>query len=323
MRYSIGLDLGGMKMLCAVLDGDGTVAARIKKRTQGLGNGDTVFEQAVACIEECIDAAGLKMQDILGIGFGIPGPVDFSHGIVLDTPNIGFKNFPLRDLARKKFDVPILVENDVNAGTYGEVKKGAALGRRHVIGLFPGSGLGAGLILDGKLYRGASGGAGEIGHMIIESGGRLCGCGGYGCLEAYVARAGMAKDAVALAATGKAPTLYAKVGTDYTRIKSGHLAKAAAAGEKEIQKLIRRSAWYLGIGMANCVNIFNPEAIVLGGGLVEKFGGEYVEISENSMRKHALPGLSAAVEVLTAELGDDAVAVGASILMNEMIKESA
>jgi glucokinase len=321
MGYTIGFDLGATKMLCLVLDGNYKIAARLKRRTSGQGDSEKVFSNILHCVEDCLEAAKIPRTEIRAAGFGVPGPIDFENGIVLDTPNIGLKNFPLRKLAEKEFGFPVLVENDVNAGTYAEVKRGAAAGLKHVIGLFPGTGLGAGLILDGKIYRGAAGGAGEIGHMIVQIDGPLCGCGGYGCLEALVSRTAIVKDVVQLAATGRAQTVFKKAGVDFLRVKSGVLAKAVEEGDAAVVKVIERAAWNLGIGMSNCVNIFNPEAIVLGGGLVEKFGAEYLKIAEESMRKHALPGLSAGVKVLIAKNGDDVVGLGMSLLVNEWVKD--
>jgi glucokinase len=323
MKYTVGFDLGGTKMLCLVFNKQGDPVARLKKRTLGLGNGGEVFKEMAACLRESLETAQIAIQDVEGACFAIPGIVDFCRGLVLNAPNIGFVDYPLKKIAEKEFNFPILVENDVNAGTYGEVKQGAALGLRHVIGLFPGTGLGSGLVLDGRLYRGAFGGAGEFGHTIVQAGGgKLCGCGQSGCLEAHVSRLGLAKEAVALAASGKAPTILEKAGTDFSKIKSGLLAKSVEAGEKDIGKIVDESARYLGIGMANCVNIFNPEAIVLGGGLVEKLGERYLKLAEKTMRDHALASLAKSVRVFASKLGDDAVAVGASLLLRERLKEA-
>ena len=323
MKYTVGFDLGGTKMLCIVFNKQGDLVGRLKKKTSGLGNGAEVFKEMALCIREGLETAQIPLQEVEGVCFAIPGIVDFSRGSVLNAPNVGFVDYPLKKAAEKEFNFPVLVENDVNAGTYAEVKQGAALGLRHVIGLFPGTGLGSGLVLDGRLYRGAFGGAGEFGHTIVQAGGgKLCGCGRTGCLEAHVSRLGIAKEAVALAAAGKAPTVYEKAGTDFAKVKSGLLAKAVEAGEKDILKVVDESARYLGIGMANLVNIFNPEAIVLGGGLVEKLGERYVKTAEKAMRDYALAGLVKSVRVLTSKLGDDAVAVGAALLLRDKLKEA-
>jgi glucokinase len=178
------------------------------------------------------------------------------------------------------------------------------------------------MILDGRLYRGVSGGAGEMGHMIIQSGGRLCGCGRYGCLETLASKTALAKDLVQLAATGKAPSILEKVGSDYTLVKSSHIKKAIEAGEEAVIDLVNRAADFLGIGMANYVNIFNPELIILGGGLIEKLGDRFVARAEASMRANGMPVLLKDVEVAQASLGDDTVIVGAAMLLAAQLENA-
>jgi glucokinase len=320
MGKRIGFDLGATKMLCCVLDERGNILHRLKRKSVASQKAQEVYNAIVQCIEECLQEASISLSEIEGIGMGAPGVVNFQKGIVLDAPNLGFKDYPLRKQVEKTFSIPAVVDNDVNLATYAEARKGVAKGMKHVIGLFPGTGLGSGIVLNGELYRGSLGGAGEVGHTILELEGRLCGCGGYGHLEALVSRSAIAKDVVALAASGKAPTVLDKAGTDYRKIKSGLLKKAVDAGEKEVEKAVLRSAWYLGIGMANLVHILNPEGFVLGGGLVEKFGSFYVEAAETSMRKHALPSLVKNVRVQISAFLEDAVAVGAALLLAEELK---
>ncbi|MCX7786686.1 MAG: ROK family protein [Spirochaetes bacterium] len=320
MRKRIGFDLGATKMLCGILDEKGTILHRLKRKSVASRKAQDVYTAIVQCIEECLEEASVSLEEIEGIGIGAPGVVNFKKGIVLEAPNLGFQDYPLRKQLEKTFSLPVVVDNDVNLATFAEARKGVAKGMKHVIGLFPGTGLGSGIVLNGELYRGAFGGAGEVGHTIVEPNGNLCGCGGYGHLEALVSRSAIAKDVVALAATGKAPTVLDKAGTDYKKIKSSVLKKAVDAGEKEVEKAILRSAWYLGIGMANLVHILNPEGIVLGGGLVERFGSFYVEAAEASMRKHALPSLVKSVRVLISTFLEDAVVVGAALLLAEELK---
>ncbi|GAB4371464.1 MAG: ROK family protein [Spirochaetales bacterium] len=321
MGKRIGFDLGATKMLCCVFDEKGKILHRLKRKSVASRKAQEVYGAIVQCIEDCLEEASIPLAELEGIGMGAPGVVDFRKGIVLEAPNLGFQNYPLRKQLEKTFSLPAVVDNDVNLATYAEVRKGSVKGLKHVIGLFPGTGLGSGIVLNGELYRGAFGAAGEVGHTIVEIEGRLCGCGGYGHLEALVSRSAIAKDVVALAASGKAPTVFDKAGTEYRKIKSGLLKKAVDAGEKEVEKAVLRSAWFLGMGMANLVHILNPEAFVLGGGLVEKFGTFYVEAAEESLKKHALPSLARSVRVRISNFLDDAVAVGASLLLAEELKE--
>jgi len=320
-EYIIGFDLGGTKMLSALFDRSYKIVARNKEKTADARSNEAVTERIFSCIDGLLKSGKASAHDILGIGIAIPGPIDIAAGIVLETPNLAMHNLPLRDLLEAKYDCPVILENDVNAGMYGEFKKGAARGFSEVVGLFPGTGVGGGLILGGKLYRGAIGGAGEIGHTIVQVDGPLCGCGKYGCLEAVASRTALAKDLVGLAANGEAPTVLEKAGTDIMRIKSSVIKKAIDAGEEKVIELVNRNARFLGIGMANCVNIFNPELLVLGGGLVEKLGGPYVRAAEASMREHAMRYLVKSVEVREAKLGDDAAVTGAAALLLESLNE--
>jgi glucokinase len=317
-RYLIGFDLGGTKMLATLLDQDMNIVGSNKVKTGSDRSNEAVFERIVDCIEELLkkERAG---NGLAGIGISCPGPIDREHGVVLETPNLELSDFPIQSMLGQRFGVPVLLENDVNAGTYGEYIRGAGRGFRHVIGIFPGTGVGGGLVLDGSLYRGKRGGAGEIGHMIIQEDGPLCGCGQYGCLEALSSRTAIAKDLVAIAAKGGSPTVFDKAGSELAKVKSGTIKKAVDAGEEQVIQVVKRAARFMGIGMANCVNIFDPEVIVLGGGLVEKLGDLYVREAERSMRAYAMEDLVAGVEVKEAELGDDATVTGAAALLLESL----
>ena len=312
----IGFDLGGTKMLAAVLADDGSVVARNKEKTQGGGN-KAVLEQILATTEGVLEKAGITAGDVSCMGIAVPGPIDAGNGIILDTPNVGVKDFALGRELTKRFGFPTLLENDVNAGLWGEYRAGAAQGYSDVVGVFPGTGIGGGLILDGHLYRGKRGSAGELGHMVVQTDGRRCGCGGYGCWETVASKTAIARDLVMLAMTGQSPTLAEKGGTEIRNIKSGVIAKAVDAGEEAVIDVVNRAAHFLGVGLANVVNIFDPEVIILGGGLVDKLGKPFVEIADRTMRARAMPRLVEGVEIKAAKLGDDAVVVGAADLAEE------
>jgi glucokinase len=311
----ISIDLGGTKMLATLMDREYQVVDSDKIRTPQTTDGGDILSLMLESIRKLMKSAELGKEDVTGVAVGVPSAVDFKRGIVLSATNIGFEHYPLRDRLTEELGVPVLVENDVNAGLYGEFRRGAGVGKEDIIGLYPGTGIGGAMILDGRLYRGVSGGAGEMGHMIIQSGGRLCGCGRYGCLETLASKTALAKDLVQLAATGKAPSILEKVGSDYTMVKSSHIKKAIEAGEEAVIDLVNRAADFLGIGMANYVNIFNPELIILGGGLIEKLGDRFVARAEASMRANGMPVLLKDVEVAQASLGDDTVIVGAAMLL--------
>jgi glucokinase len=315
------VDLGGTKCLVVLLDANLKVISEVKIKTPGTKDGKQIRNLIVEKIKDLLQGAGLGADALLAIGVAVPGAVDAKQGIVHDTPNIGFKAYPLRTELSRDFPCPIYVENDVNAGVYGEFRLGAARGLNNVVGIFPGTGIGGGLVIDGKLFRGSRGAAGEIGHMRIQDGGRLCGCGHRGCLEALASKTSLAKDLVALAATGKAPIIYEEAGTDFTKIRSGVIRRSVKAGETEVVALVNQMAIYLGIGMANCVNIFDPDAIILGGGLIEKMESEIVPVAESAMREHAQSFMAKDVKVIVASLGDHAVVSGLGAIASEALAE--
>ena len=316
-RVYAGIDIGGTKMMCAVFEKN-TIIGRYKQNTNVSEGRDAMVKRLEKTVEKALEDAEVPPKELLGIGVGCPGPLDKSTGTIVDAANLGFDELPVKETLVKAFSVPVVVENDVSVGTYGEFKEGAAQGYRHVLGVFPGTGLGGGIIIDGRLYTGASGNAGEIGHMIMQLDGPLCGCGQYGCYEALASKTALAKDAVTMTFVGKAPDTFQAAGTDFSNFKSKIFKKGFLKdGDETVARIVRRGARFLGIGMGNLVNIFNPERIVLGGGLVEKLGKPYIEIAEAAMRETAMPTLLEDVTVAEALLGDDAIVIGAAALIRD------
>jgi len=319
--HIIGVDLGATKILAAIfeLGEDGAMkrtVAQLKIKTPG----DEGPAALVGAMAETVEALRAQVAHELGtgrclaLGVAVPGPLDREKGIVRYTPNLGLENFPLSARLAERLGLDVALENDVQSGVYGELKAGALRGRRQAVGIFVGTGIGGGIVIDGELFRGSTGSAGEIGHMIVHEGGPLCGCGNYGCLEAHASRSALAKDALALAASGKAPAMLEAAGLNFRRYRSSALAEALAGKDAAIAKAVDRSAFWVGVGMANLVNILNPEAIVLGGGMVMRFGDRYLEGARAAMRARLMPGLADTVEILLSELGDLAVPAGAALM---------
>lgn len=316
-HYVVGFDMGGTKMLATVLDESYEIIGREKERTPASGSNEEIVETMISVIRGALDDADVDFDDVAALAVAIPGPIDIETGVVISTPNTGLDNFPLRDALSQELGLPVSLENDVNAGTYGEFTSGAGKGARNIVGLFPGTGVGGGLIIDGKLYRGRLGRAGEVGHMIVQANGRLCGCGNRGCLEAHASKTAIAKELVQLAANGDSEVLRDKEATDITRIKSSVIKKAYNDGEPRAREVVQTAAWYLGIGIANLINIFDPDMVIVGGGLVEKLGDDYLGPAIDSMKAHVM--VAADTPVLPAQLGDDAVVIGAAALAWEAI----
>lgn len=322
-RLVVGLDIGGTKLMAIAVNEKFKVLGRCRVKTRGKKGGGPLFDRVAECIAGAIADANLRPADLLGIGVGSPGPLNPDTGVIIDTPNIGWKNFHLAEKLSARFGrVPVAVDNDVNLGVYGEYHFGAARGGRHVFGMFPGTGIGGGLLIDGRIHHGASGAAGEVGHVVLDPAGPLCGCGHRGCLEGYAGRLVIAGQLAALALRGQAPELASETGSDLRDIRSSQIASSVEGGDTMVEQVIRREAGRIGLVAANVVNIFSPDTIVLGGGLVQAMSRLFVDEVDKAVRRHALPFLGKFVKVVAAKLGDDAVAMGAAKLITERLDQA-
>ncbi len=310
-KVYVGVDVGATKILAAVFDRKLKPIAVGKAKTPREAKAEVVVDAISEAVRGVLAQAG-EVPGLAGVGVAVPGPLDRAKGIVRYTPNMGFHDFPLGKELTGLFGAPAFLENDVQAGVLGELRAGALRGAMNAVGVFIGTGVGGGIVINGEIYRGATGSAGEVGHMIVQEGGASCGCGNYGCLEALSSRTAMAKEAAAQAASGKAPALFEEAGTDIRKYRSSALFKSVAAGDKGVRRSVDRAAWWLGVGLANLVHLLNPEAIVIGGGVATRFGKKFVQAAEASMEEHLLPGMSGTVRVLLSELGDLAVPTGAA-----------
>lgn len=310
---TIGVDVGGTKILAGVVDEAGAVVARQKVRVTEPGN-KPVRDAIVGAIGTAVERAGIGNESIEAIGLGIPGPIDRERGVVILTPNLGLRDFAIAAEIGREFGCHVALENDVNAGLWGEYVAGAARGYRTVVGVFVGTGIGGALILEGRLYRGARGAAGEVGHMTIQTDGRRCSCGNRGCLEALASRTAIARDLALLAFNGQSPTLAEAGATDLREIRSGIIEKAWDSGEPAVREVIEQASTYLGVGLANLVNAFNPDVLVVGGGLIDRMGDRMLAVADAEMRRRVTTGLADRVPLVAATLGSAAAVVGAAAL---------
>jgi len=318
-RVWVGFDLGGTKMLAVVYDGRFRPLARQRKRTRGHEGVKGGLKRLVATISEALDAAGVGADRLAGIGVGCPGPLNLDKGIVLETPNLGWKNAKVRAELEGAFGCPTVIANDVDAGTYGEYRFGAARGARCALGVFPGTGIGGGAVYEGAILRGRKGSALEIGHIPVERGGALCGCGRRGCLETVASRLAISAAAAAAAYRGKAPNLLQLAGTDGGAIRSGPLAKSIAAGDVAVEAIVREAARTVGWAMAGVVNTLAPDRVVLGGGLVEEMPELYREEVVAGLEAQVMPSFKGTYKVAVAELGDDATVKGAAAWAQQIV----
>ena len=320
-KLTVGFDLGGTKMLCALVDGSGKILVRTKRKTKGAEGPQVITDEIIATIREALSLIQKLPEDLEAIGLAIPGLLDRAKGRVIHTPNLGFENFPLVEKLKKVFPVPIFLENDVNAGVYGEFISGAAKGFNSVLGVFPGTGIGGGLILNGKLHRGASGNAGEFGHMTIQLEGPSCGCGEKGHVEGMASRSAMSREAAGLIASGAINGALGEYGSNVKDLSSKFFAEGLKLRNPQVVSIIDRAADHLGVALAGAINLLDPELVVLGGGLVEKLGDYYIKAVEKSLRSRAMPFIVKTTKVRGAQLGDDAGVLGAAFLARDFARE--
>lgn len=315
--FEIGFDLGGTKMAAGLVDQKGRITRQVKEKVGKITQADAVLDKVLEVIAALLSEGGVDAAEVGALGIAVPGILDRKRGRVVMSPNLGFQNFPLVERIQKRYPFPVFLENDVNAGLWGEYAIHLRDTYRHVLGVFPGTGIGGALVIDGRLFRGATGNAGEVGHITLQREGPLCGCGQLGHLEALASRTAMAKDAAFLISTGRLPPELAEYGTDFRNLSSKFFAQALKGRQPDVVGVIDRAAEWLGLGLASMVNILDPEAVVLGGGLVEKLGEAYVKKVEASLRSHAMPVIGANVKVVAARLGDEAAIVGSALLARE------
>ncbi len=312
--YLVGVDLGGTKILAGVFDDKLECLGRAKKSTKAQRGPQVVIERVAAAVLEAIDECDLQPRQIRGLGIGAPGACDPETGTVLFAPNLVWKNVPLKMELEKHLGLPVFVENDCNIQTLGVYEKELKAKPRNLVGIFLGTGIGAGLILEGELYRGFNRTAGEIGHMVLEVGGPKCGCGNRGCFEALASRTAIFKRLEAALKDGQKTVLTDLLGPHLEDLRSGDLRKAIKRGDKLVERFVEEAAEYTGIAVANVINLLNPEVVVLGGGVMDALEEEMLAIIVETAHDYAMTGTCDGIEILASRLGDEAGITGGAVL---------
>ena len=290
--YNICLDIGGTKILGVIFNSKREIVYRLKKKTkEGGDSSQNVEEVIISVVEELISESGIKKSQINAIAAGAPGVINQDTGVVLFSPNLPWRNYDIRKPIEDKFGAKFYIGNDVNVGVLGEYKYGAAKGYKNVVGLFVGTGMGGGLILDGKLFTGNQFKAAEYGHMILDPEGPLCNCGQRGCLETFSSKQGMS----------------AYIRQQVSRGRETLMAEAVADGVFRSKKLKRA----LAAGDAVAVNTFIPDIVVYGGGVIEAVGDTFLEKITAEVDRYCMPSIRETVEFKKAALGDDSILYGA------------
>ena len=308
--YNICLDVGGTKVLGAIFNENDEIIFRLKKRSKSQGEGSADVEKVIiSVVEEMIEESGIDRKKLNAIASCAPGVIDQDKGIVLFTPNLPWRNYDIAGAMRKKFGVPFYVGNDVNLGVFGEYKFGAGRGYRNIVGFFPGTGMGGGLILNGELFTGNQFKAAEYGHMILDPEGPLCGCGQRGCLEAFSSKKGMSDYIRQQVSRGRECMLAEDV-KDGAIFRSKKLKKALAAGDKVAMEAVDRACHYLAIATGNMINTISPDLVLYGGGIMEAMGDLWLEKILAEVDRYCMPSIRSTVELKVATLGDDSILYG-------------
>ena len=310
----IGVDFGGTKIVAGVFDEKFECIGRARVSTKADRGTDEVVGRIARCVREAVDECDLDLKQIKAIGIGAPGAVDSESGKVIFAPNLGWNDVPLKKELEKLLERPVFLENDCNVCTLGVYEVELKAKPRDVVGIFLGTGIGGGLILEGKLYSGFNRTAGEIGHMVLEVSGPKCGCGNKGCFEALASRTAIFRKIKEAVKEGQKTLLTEMLGPELEDLRSGDLRKAIKRGDKFVEHIVEEAAEYTGIAVSNLINILNPEVVVIGGGLVEQLEDEMLAIIVETAMDYAMPGTTKGIEIIATRLGDDAGITGGAVL---------
>lgn len=312
-RYSIGIDLGGTKILIALVDKiTGEVLYSVKKKTKKDKGPKNIIRKMIEGIEELLKESKTDISEISSIGVGAAGQVDRVNGILIGAPNLDCYDLNIKEHLQCHFDLPVYLGNDVEIAAIGEMKFGAAKGCTDFVCIFVGTGVGSAVVKSGKIIHGATGTAGEIGHMIVDLNGRQCNCGAHGCLEAYASRSAIEKRIEGALRKGRHSVIldYLESGKSIT---SSMIAKSIERDDELVIQCVTEASEYLSGGIASIINFINPELVVLGGGLIEAVDYFYKNTIKKAKAK-SLPVPATKIEFKKASLGDFSGVIGAAFL---------
>ncbi len=319
-EYLIAIDLGGTKILTSVITRKGKIIRRVKMPTNAQNGKTVLIKRIVESIDQVITESALPLDKIEAVVLGVPGSVNPFTGIIGTAPNLQIKNFNIKNALQKKITLPVLIENDVNLATLGIQRFGYAKNADNALVVFIGTGIGSGLIINKKLYRGSTYFAGEIGHIVVDEKGPICGCGKKGCFEALASR-----KAVTLAIENEIKknkrTAIKKIKKKGEPIKSRTLAKAVAMGDTLVIKHVSQACNTIGRVLAGVNNVLNFDMIVLGGGMVEALETFMVPKIKSSFDKHVLKDTTRKLKIVATKLGDDAALYGGVVLVEEFLEK--
>ncbi|MCB4791054.1 MAG: ROK family protein [Elusimicrobia bacterium] len=312
-----GIDIGGTKIRVGIVSGEGKIIATSKtptpKSISPVRLAVCIFDQ----YEKILKENNLNKKNVAGVGIGIPGIIDMDSGVIVRAPNLNMSGVNFRSILKKKFKIPVAIANDVNLGLLGEQWKGAAMGARNAVSIFAGTGIGGGILINGRLYTGCNGAAAEIGHMVVVHDGLHCTCGNNGCLEALCGRWAIERDIKRAVKKGKETIVEKMLDGNFKKIKSRILAKALKAKDPVVTRIMKEVSRHLGSACVSLRHLFDPEVIVLGGGVIGACGEYMLPIIEKAVNKDKLFSGLGKCKIVVSELQDNAVILGAVALVKK------
>lgn len=320
-KLILGVDIGGTKIAAAIVTEEGKITARGSGPTSAQAGPETVIDNIFAIIDKVISSANVAPRQLSCIGIAAAGIIDSENGKVIFSPHLpGWREVPLRDIVHKRFNIPAFLGNDASLAALGEWYFGVKKQVANLIYVTVSTGIGGGIICNGRLYTGVLGTAGEIGHMTIDVNGPRCNCGSAGCWETLASGTALAGEAVRQIKGGAATVITELVGDDLSKVDAKIVFQAAKQRDKLANELISRLGYYLGVGLANLVNIFNPELILIGGG-VSKMGDLLLEPAKKVVKERAFATPANAVQIKPALLGDDSSILGSAAFALDNLAE--
>lgn len=315
-KLYIGIDVGGTKISAGLVSPQGKIIAWQKLPNPPQSSSRQILGTMNTLIQNLLSEKNIPLRSLQGIGVGVPGIVNPQTGDIVRTPNIRLSHFPLKRELQKRWKTKVIIDNDVNLGILGEKWLGAARKAKHIIGIFPGTGVGGGIILNGEIYSGAHGAAAEIGHILIDPKGPPCTCGNNGCLEALISRWAIERDIRGAIKKGEKSLITSLTNNELKVIKSKIIRQALLKKDPLVKRVMKQASEFLGRGCISLRHTFDPELIVLGGGLIEACGDFILPIVKRVFSADPFFAELPACPIVPSQLGDEAVIIGAIHLVS-------
>ncbi|MBQ5990812.1 MAG: ROK family glucokinase [Oscillospiraceae bacterium] len=320
MKYYVGIDLGGTNISAGVVNENYEIIAKASTKTNCPRPASEIGEDMAKTAIEAVKKAELSMDQIEWVGIGTPGIADNANGVIVYSNNLGFDNVPMADYIHKLIDKPVFIENDANAAAYGEFVAGAAKKANNAICITLGTGVGGGIIIDGKIYSGSNNAGAELGHIVIDPAGPQCTCGRKGCFEVFSSATGLIRMSKEAMEADKDSIMWKLSAEKNGKVTARTPFDAMRAGDKSAKEVVDKYITYLAAGITNIINIFQPDILCIGGGVCNEGDPLLLPVKELVKKEVYTRSLAKNTEIVIAELGNDAGIIGAAFLGNAVAK---